>query len=339
MTRINPGLPLKAFPAKTWNDMLARLDALELGNKQSPRGIQERSGQLVVWVVPDEDIIEHGVVVFDEYAWTLPTTSGDDDEGTAATLGEPVVMVKAPTDETIGKPVFITLEPIASGKPGRAVRVGLAVARVDMAAADDTTCGPIADDGEKLQSGTGDIAILQTESDGEETGVQWAVVELGTSAGIRSLTQYAVVLTEASVAAYSGTAGAGTFKVCLAGAPSVAYGGCVLLEKEIVADAWTGCYVMPTPGGGETMADYELRLANMYDEVPLKVGRLIRVTNTDGATIPRGPYGSVAPAVFGEYVRPFDYIRALSTWNAAADQILYHEADDGELFKLGGAEC
>jgi hypothetical protein len=145
-------------------------------------------------------------------------------------------------------------------------------------------------------------------------------------------THYAVVTSTAAVATYSGTHTGGDFKFC----PGTA-GKCVLVEKEIVADVWTGCWIMPDTGE-ESIADWEMNLHSIYDEVPLTAGRLIKVSQLEGLPIVPGPY-TEPPVVWGEYVRITDYLRELGGWSASSDIALYHAADDGQVIKWGGDEC
>lgn len=64
------------------------------------------------------------------------------------------------------------------------VFMGLSWAKVDIKSKDDTTCGPIDDDAEKLESGPGNATIVWAskaaeEDDEDKLGVQWCVVLLG----------------------------------------------------------------------------------------------------------------------------------------------------------------
>lgn len=101
------------------------------------------------------------------------------------------------------------------------------------------------------------------------------------------------------------------------------------------------CLAVPILEDGETMADYEMDLQCLYDEVGLSVGKVIKVSNTSGAAIPVGPYSEgEPPTVIGEFLQPTDYLRLLSGY--APERFLWSTDDDRivwETFEIGGYQC
>ena len=95
-----------------------------------------------------------------------------------------------------------------------------------------------------------------------------------------------------------------------------------------------GKITMPRPIAETTLSDYECTLQNLYDEVPLRKGRVVRISSN--SAIPAGPYAlGEAPKVKGELLRTTDYLRELDGIDTG--KILF--TPDGDEIKWAGKVC
>lgn len=163
----------------------------------------------------------------------------------------------------------------------------------------------------------------------------------GGGAGLSITAQLAVIFDVVPVAAYTGTAADGTFRIRTGIAPASGgfegenFGTAILLEEGTDDDE--GYLVMPTPQSGETLGQYSLFVLPVLQDVSLKVDSVVEIFTVDGESIPRGPYGSEKPVAYGKYLQVGDELRAINTWVQGDDQILYHPST--RSLEWGGSEC
>lgn len=100
-----------------------------------------------------------------------------------------------------------------------------------------------------------------------------------------------------------------------------------------------GKLAMPILAEGQAMSEFEMILHNLYEDesqyLPLSVNRVITVSNLNGGVIPYGPYSGNPPHVFGEYLRPTDYLRELD--GLATNKVFW--SPDGSKLEFKGKTC
>ncbi len=193
--RIRPGELLETYPGGTHNWLVDNMQ--QLIAERSGRGPRSGAAQSTVLVVnkSGEDLEKWFAVL----KLDGPLNKPADREGEPYRRTIRFKGVKPDEDTESGKARFCICQKFAK-QDGliKCVLTGETWAKLDIQSEDDTTCGPVKDDIEKLKTGQGSTPIVWKESG---TGIKWGIVQLGGGAASPGTsTLDVVVLDEISAA-------------------------------------------------------------------------------------------------------------------------------------------